>query len=162
MSDKISILIADDNDVFREGLKVVVQSQPDFVLAGEADNPHNAVEKTIATQPDVVIMDFRQGSGIEACREIVKNIQWCKVIMLTSWADDEMVIESIVAGASGYVLKQIDRLGLVDAIRMVYAGKAVLDPEITPKVIAWIKSLVQNETKKQEPLTLQGTKTTKL
>ncbi len=125
MTNKIKILIADDNEVVREGLKAVFE-RPDFALVGEADTPDDTVEKTLVIQPDVVIMDIRfpQGSGIEACREIVQKMPCCKVIMLTSYADDEAVFASIMAGASGFVLKQIDSLGLVDAVRSVFKGRA--------------------------------------
>lgn len=149
MTETIKILIADDHELVREGLRVVVQRQPDFTLVGEADTPDDAVEKTSVVQPDVVIMDIRfpQGSGIEACREIVQNMPDCKVIMLTSYADDEAVFASIMAGASGYVLKQIGSLGLVNAVRSVYKEGSILDPVITQKVIARMKSLIHDEQK---------------
>ena len=147
MSNKVKILIADDHEVVCEGLKVVLQRQPDFALVGEANTQAEAVAKATATQPDVVIMDIRfpQGSGIEACREIVQNMPSCKVLMLTSYADDEAVFASIMAGASGYVLKQIGSLELVHAVRTVYNGGSLLDPKTTQKVIARVKSFMHED-----------------
>jgi len=147
VSNKIKILIADDHEVVCEGLKVVLQRQPDFALVGEANTQAEAVVKATATQPDVVIMDIRfpQGSGIEACREIVQNMPSCKVLMLTSYADDEAVFASIMAGASGYVLKQIGSLELVHAVRTVYNGGSLLDPKTTQKVIARVKSFMHED-----------------
>ncbi|NJD04415.1 MAG: response regulator transcription factor [Ruminiclostridium sp.] len=159
MAETIKILIVDDHELVREGLKVVLQRQPHFSLVGEADTPDDAVEKASAIRPDVVIMDIRfpKGSGIEACREIVQNIPNCKVIMLTSYVDDEAVFASIMAGASGYVLKQIGSLELVNAVRLVYQGGSLLDPVLTQKVIARMKNLIQDE-QKEGLLTLQEKK----
>ncbi len=147
MPENIKILIADDHEVVREGLKALLQRQPEFVLVGEAETPEEAVQKALDTGPDVVIMDIRfpQGSGIEACREIIQSQPTSKVIVLTSYADDEAVFASIMAGASGYVLKQIGSQGLMEAVRSVYQGRSLLDPMVTQKVISRMKSLLHEE-----------------
>ncbi len=158
MAEMIKVLIADDHEVVREGLKALFQRQPEFVLAGEAEMPTEAVEKAIVTRPDVVVMDIRfpEGSGIEACREIIQNNPSCKVIMLTSYADDEAVFASIMAGASGYVLKQIGSQKLIEAVHAVYSGQSLLDPMIVRKVLDRMKHMMQEP--KGKSLTTQEKK----
>lgn len=158
MAEMIKVLIADDHEVVREGLKALFQRQPEFVLAGEAETPTEAVEKAIVTRPDVVVMDIRfpEGSGIEACREIIQNNPSCKVIMLTSYADDEAVFASIMAGASGYVLKQIGSQKLIEAVHAVYSDQSLLDPMIVRKVLDRMKHMMQEP--KGKSLTTQEKK----
>ncbi|NLL17688.1 MAG: response regulator transcription factor [Clostridia bacterium] len=129
MSDRISILIVDDHEVVRLGLKALFDSYEHLEVVGEAANASDAIEKALSLKPDVVIMDVRMPdiSGIEACREIRSQDRDIKVIMLTSYADDEAVMASLMAGAEGYVLKKIWSGDLIKAIETVYRGGKLLD-----------------------------------
>ena len=142
MSDQVRVLIVDDHDVVREGLRTLIQKRTDFTLAGEAGSVAAAVAEARRCQPDVVIMDVRlpDGSGVEACREIRAERPDTKVLMLTSYADDEAVLASIVAGASGYLLKQTRSQDLVDALRRVAAGESLLDPGVTGRILERLRS----------------------
>lgn len=133
----IRVVIVDDHEVVRLGLTTLLNRVADLEVVGEAGSAAEAEEVVEAVQPDVVIMDIRMpgGSGIEACRVIRSRWPDVKVIMLTSYSDDEAVIGSVMAGASGYVLKQIGTQELVDAIRRVSKGESLLDPGITGKVL---------------------------
>ena len=129
----IRVVIVDDHDVVRAGVAALLNTAGGIVVCGEAGTVHDAVAVTTATRPDVVVMDVRltDGSGIEATREIRAQSPPTRVIMLTSFSDEEAVFASIMAGASGYVLKGIRRGELVSAVREVAAGKSLLDPELT-------------------------------
>jgi two-component system response regulator DevR len=129
VSDRISLLIVDDHEVVRLGLKALFDSYEHLEVVGEAANAPEAIEKALSLKPDVVIMDVRMPgiSGIEACREIRSQDQEIKVIMLTSYADDEAVMASLLAGAEGYVLKKIWSRDLIKAIETVHRGEKLLD-----------------------------------
>ena len=131
------VLICDDHEVVREGLLGLIGRQPGLTVVGEAGTVADAIEMAARAKPDVVIMDVRlpDGSGVEACRAIREARPETKVIMLTSYADDEALFASILAGASGYLLKQTRGQAVVDAITTVAGGKPLLDPEITGKVL---------------------------
>lgn len=131
MSGRISLLIVDDHEVVRLGLKALFDSYEHLEVVGEAANAQEAIEEAIKLKPDIVIMDVRMPdiSGIEACREIRSQNQDIKVIMLTSYADDEAVLASVMAGAEGYVLKKIWSGDLIKAIETVYQGGKLLDRE---------------------------------
>ena len=131
------VLICDDHEVVREGLLGLIGRQPGLTVVGEAGTVADAIEMAARAKPDVVIMDVRlpDGSGVEACRAIREARPETKVIMLTSYADDEALFASILAGASGYLLKQTRGQAVVDAITTVAGGKSLLDPEITGKVL---------------------------
>ena len=136
-NDKLKILIVDDHDIVRKGLAMLVSRQQDLTVVAEAGTVAEAVEKARKSVPDVVVMDIRlpDGSGIEACREIRDENANVKVLMLTSYSDEEAVMGSIMAGASGYLLKEIRSQEIVDAIRCVGAGQSLLDPTVTAGVL---------------------------
>lgn len=141
------ILIVDDHEVVRLGLKALLEHHPQFEVVGEAATGREAVEKVAALRPDVVIMDIRLpgASGIEACEEITAHYPQTRVIMLTSYAEDEMLFSAIRAGASGYVLKQIASDDLVRALEAVGRGEALLDPAVTQRVFQEVRRAVREE-----------------
>ena len=126
----LRIELVDDHEVVREGLKALLNAQDDIEVVGEAATVAEAVRRVGYDGPDVVVLDVRlpDGSGIEACREIRARWPDVKVLMLTSFADDEALFSSIMAGASGYVLKQIKGTDLVESVRRVGRGESLLDP----------------------------------
>jgi len=130
-------MLVDDHEVVRSGIAAILKATDDIVVAGEAGSVREAIEEAERARPDVVVMDVRlaDGSGIEATREIRAKRPATQVVMLTSFADDEALFASIMAGASGYVLKQVKGAELVRAIRTVGEGKSLLDPEITSAVL---------------------------
>jgi DNA-binding NarL/FixJ family response regulator len=132
----LKILLVDDHEVVRLGLKSLLSRYPQFQVLGEADNASSAVERALELQPDVVVMDVRMPgkSGVEATREIMEKLPNTKVIMLTSYAEDEILFDAISAGASGYVLKQIGSSELITALETIGRGENLLDPAITKKV----------------------------
>jgi len=133
----IRVLLVDDHEVVRQGLRAMLEAAGDVVVAGEAAGVREAVEVAEAVRPDVVVMDVRleDGSGIEATREIRAARPDTKVVMLTSFADDEALFASILAGASGYVLKQVRGGDLLQSIRTVARGGSLLDPAVTGAVL---------------------------
>jgi DNA-binding NarL/FixJ family response regulator len=138
MADQpIRILLVDDHEVVRQGIRALLESAGGMVVAGEAGGVRESVEIAESVRPDVVVMDVRlvDGSGIEACREIRAARPDVKVVMLTSFADDEALFASIMAGASGYVLKQVRGDELVRSIRTVADGGSLLDPAVTGAVL---------------------------
>ena len=139
----IRLLIVDDHEVVREGLRSLLARHEELEVVGEASSAAEAVEEEARCQPDLVIMDVRlpDGSGIEACRQIRANRPDTRVIMLTSYPDEKAVIASIMAGASGYLLKQIRSQNLIDAIRTVSRGGSLLDPAVTQKVLDRIRQI---------------------
>jgi DNA-binding NarL/FixJ family response regulator len=144
---KQRIILVDDHEVVRLGLKSLLERHPQFEVVGEAASARDALEQVAATEPDVVVMDIRLPgtSGIEACEQIVDNYPNTKVIMLTSYAEDEMLFSAIRAGASGYVLKQIASEELVKAIEAVGRGEALLDPAVTQRVFQEVRRAVKEE-----------------
>ncbi len=134
---RLRVMLVDDHEVVRSGLKSMLQAQPDISVVAEAGSVTEAVQQAAAVRPDVVVMDVRltDGSGIEATREIRAQRPETKVLMLTSFADDEALFASIMAGASGYVLKQIRGGELVRGIRVVGSGQSLLDPSVTAAVL---------------------------
>jgi DNA-binding NarL/FixJ family response regulator len=137
----------DDHEVVRLGLKSLLDRHPQFEVVGEAGSAREALEQVAALEPDVVVMDIRLPgtSGIEACEQIVDQHPDIKVIMLTSYAEDEMLFSAIRAGASGYVLKQIASEELVKAIEAVGRGEALLDPAVTQRVFQEVRRAVKEE-----------------
>jgi DNA-binding NarL/FixJ family response regulator len=135
------ILLVDDHEVVRLGLRSLLEQHPNFEIVAEAATAREAVEKTRTHKPDVIVMDIRLkgGSGIEACQEITAQFPSAKVIMLTSYAEDEMLFSAIRAGAAGYVLKQIGGDDLVRAIEAVGRGEALLDPAVTQRVFQEVR-----------------------
>jgi len=141
------ILLVDDHEVVRVGLKALLDKHPDFEVIAEAASAREALERTKANKPDVVVMDIRLkgGSGIEACQEITENYPDTRVIMLTSYAEDEMLFSAIRAGASGYVLKQIGSDDLIHAIEAIGRGEALLDPAVTQRVFQEVRKAAREE-----------------
>jgi two-component system response regulator DevR len=133
----LRILLVDDHEVVRDGVKALLQATDDIIVTAEASSVREAVDEADRARPDVVVMDVRlaDGSGIEATREIRARHPKTAVIMLTSFADDEALFASIMAGASGYVLKQVKGGELVRAIRTVGKGQSLLDPAVTSAVL---------------------------
>src|SRR5574338_911526 len=144
---KQRIILVDDHEVVRLGLKSLLERNPQFDIVGEAASAREAIEQVAALQPDVVVMDIRLPgtSGIEACEEIVNRFPGTKVIMLTSYAEDEMLLSAIRAGASGYILKQIGSEDLVKALEAVGRGEALLDPAVTQRVFQEVRRAVKEE-----------------
>jgi two-component system, NarL family, response regulator DevR len=133
----LRIMIVDDHEVVRDGIKALLAEEEGLTIAGEAGGVRQAIEQVEWARPDVVVMDIRlpDGSGIDATREIRARLPNTRVLMLTSFADDEALFASIMAGASGYVLKQVLGGDLVRAIRAVGAGQNLLDPTVTKGVL---------------------------
>jgi two-component system response regulator DevR len=133
----LRVLLVDDHEVVRDGVKALLQATDDIIVTGEAGSVREAIDEADRTRPDVVVMDVRlaDGSGIEATREIRAKHEKTAVIMLTSFADDEALFASIMAGAAGYVLKQVRGGELVRAIRTVGKGDSLLDPAVTSTVL---------------------------
>ena len=141
MTPKTRVLLCDDHEVVREGLRGLIGRQESMTVVGEAGTVAEAIAAAARAKPDVVIMDVRlpDGSGVEACRAIRDATPETKVIMLTSYADDEALFASIIAGASGYLLKQTRGQAVVDAITTVASGRSLLDPDVTGKVLERIR-----------------------
>ena len=137
----LRILIVDDHDIVRKGLTSVLSRRKEFQVVGEAGTAAEAVQKARELSPHVVVLDIRlpDASGIEVCRDIRAENPDVKVLMLTSYSDDEAVIGSIMAGASGYLLKEIHSRELVDSIERVGDGQSLLDPAVTAKVLAQVR-----------------------
>jgi two-component system response regulator DevR len=144
---QLRIIIVDDHEVVRLGLRTLLDRHPDFTVVDEAGTAREAIEKTLELLPDVVVMDVRLqgGSGIEACRKIMEEAPDTKVIILTSYAEDEMLFDAISAGAAGYVLKQIGGDDLVRSIESVGRGEALLDPSLVQKVFARVREAARKE-----------------
>ena len=133
----IRILIADDQALFREGLKTLLTTQPDFLLVGEAGNGEEALKLSVQTHPDIVLMDLRMPilDGVNATRRMTSQLPGSKVIVLTTFDDDETVFDELRAGAVGYLLKDVSSEKLFEAIRAAAKGEYFLQPSITTKVI---------------------------
>ncbi len=134
---KITVFLLDDHEVVRRGVHEMLSVEEDIEVVGEAGTAADALVRIPATRPDVAVLDVRlpDGSGVEVCREIRSQDQNIKCLMLTSFADDEALFDAIMAGASGYVLKAIRGNELLSAVRDVAAGKSLLDPVATARVL---------------------------
>jgi two-component system response regulator DevR len=133
----LRVMLVDDHEIVRDGIRAMLDAEEDIVVAAQAGSVREALDEAARSRPDVIVMDVRlsDGSGIEATREIRANRPATKVLMLTSFADDEALFASIMAGASGYVLKQVKSNDLLRAIRAVGAGDSLLDPSVTNAVL---------------------------
>lgn len=143
----LQLLLVDDHEVVRLGMKVLLERHSGFTVIGEADNEEEAVEQALKLEPDIVIMDIRLagGSGIEACSQIKEKLPDTKVIMLTSYAEDELLFAAIRAGASGYVLKQVGGGDLIRAIEATARGESMLDPSLTQRVFVEVRRSIKKE-----------------
>ena len=144
---KMRIVLVDDHEVVRLGLKVLLEQSDHFEVVGEANNAKEAVEIAGKFRPDIVLMDIRLpgASGIEACEEITQLYPEVRVVMLTSYAEDEMLFSAIRAGASGYLLKQINSEDLIRSLESVRRGDALLDPLVTQRVFQEVRRAVKEE-----------------
>ena len=144
---KQRILLVDDHEVVRLGLKSLLERHLQFEVVGEAASAREALEQVENKHPDVVVMDIRLPgtSGIEACEEITSRFPETRVLMLTSYAEDEMLFSAIRAGASGYILKQIGGEELMRALEAVARGEALLDPAVTQRVFQEVRRAVKEE-----------------
>jgi two-component system response regulator DevR len=137
----IRLFILDDHEIVRTGLTSLFEAEPDIELVGEAASAAEALDRIPPTRPHVAILDVRlpDGSGIEVCREVRSTVPEVACLMLTSYADDEALLAAILAGASGYVLKQVKGTSLVEDVRRVAAGESLLDPVLTQRVLDRIR-----------------------
>ena len=144
---KMRIVLVDDHEVVRLGLKVLLEQSDHFEVVGEANNAKEAVEIAGKQRPDIVLMDIRLpgASGIEACEEITQLYPEVRVVMLPSYAEDEMLFSAIRAGASGYLLKQINSEDLIRSLESVRRGDALLDPLVTQRVFQEVRRAVKEE-----------------
>ena len=138
----LRIALIDDSEVVRMGLRALLGPDRSLEIVGEAGNVSGGVETCARTKPDVVLLDIRlpDGTGFDACRQILQRSPATRVLILTSVADDTLVDDAIRAGAHGYLLKEIDGRALVQAIRDVAAGKSILDPAVTARVMQFMRS----------------------
>jgi DNA-binding NarL/FixJ family response regulator len=141
------VFLLDDHEVVRQGLRSMIDLEDDLEVCGEAGTAEQAMMRIPPTRPDVAVLDVRlpDGNGVEVCRDIRSSHPEVRCIMLTSFADDEAVLASIMAGASAYVLKQIKGTDLLDAIRRVANGESLLDPAVTARVLERLRTGEQED-----------------
>jgi two-component system response regulator DevR len=141
VTPRIRVLLVDDSEMVRTGLRTLLGIEPSIELVGEAATVATGVEASARLKPDVILLDIRlpDGTGIDACRQIRRRSPDSRVLIVTSVIDDGVVNEAISAGAHGYLLKEIDGRGLVNAVRDVAAGKSILDPAVTARVMQRVK-----------------------
>jgi DNA-binding NarL/FixJ family response regulator len=134
----IKVFLLDDHEIVRRGVKDMLEAEPDITVIGEAGTAESALARIPALRPDVAVLDVRlpDGDGVSVCREIRSRMPEIACLMLTSFGDDEALFDAIMAGAAGYVLKQIRGTDLVGAVRTVASGESMLDPEAASKVMA--------------------------
>ncbi len=142
----ITVLLVDDHEIVRTGLRAVFELEPDIEVVAEAADAPGALRAALAARPDVVLMDIRMetGDGISACRDLKAALPEAKVLMLTSFGTEEAVVSSIMAGASGFLLKNTGRDALVGAVRALAAGQSLLDPAVTGQVMRRLVSLAND------------------
>jgi len=139
---RIKVVLVEDSEVVRMGLVALLGTEPRLQIVGEAGSVAAGIETCTRVRPDVVLLDLRlpDGTGFEACRQILKLLPDTRVLILTSAVSDAMVDEAIRSGAHGYLLKEIDGRGLISAVRDVAAGKSILDPAVTARVMQIVKA----------------------
>lgn len=147
MKRPIEVLLVDDHEVVRVGLKALLDEHQGIRVVGEAASAREAVVEAVRLIPDVILMDIRlpDGSGVEACRTVRAAQPACRVVMLTAYADDEALVGSVLAGASGYLLKQTRGRELVRAIEEAAAGRSLLDPAVAGQLLQHFRQLVKGE-----------------
>ncbi len=143
----IRVFLLDDHEIVRRGLRELFEAQDDLEVVGEASNADEAVLRVPPTRPDVAVLDVRLpgSSGIEVCRELRATMPDLRCLMLTSFADDDALFSAILAGASGYLLKQIRGPELVSAVRQVAAGQSLIDPALTAGVMERLRGKQEDE-----------------
>ena len=143
MTKPIKILLVDDSELVRRGIKTVLQSHadPKLNVIGEAGNVVSAIAECIRLKPDIVLLDIRlpDGSGFDACRQILRLLPDTRIIVLTSYSNDNFVYEAVTSGAQGYLMKEIDPSGLIQGIVDVAAGRSILDHETTSRVLRLLR-----------------------
>jgi DNA-binding NarL/FixJ family response regulator len=141
MADDVTVFLVDDHEVVRQGLRTLLE-ESGLTVVGEAATASEAVPRIVATQPKVAVLDVQlpDGTGIDVCREIRSRLPETSCLMLTSFDDDEALFAAIMAGASGYLLKQIRGLQLVEAVQRVARGESLLDPKVTTRVLERLRS----------------------
>ncbi|MCX3288903.1 response regulator [Streptomyces nigra] len=151
----IRVFLLDDHEVVRRGVHDLLNDEPDITVVGEAANVEQALVRVPALRPQVAVLDVRlpDGDGVTVCRELRSQMPELACLMLTSFDDEEALLDSIMAGASGYVLKQIQGSDLVSAVRTVAAGQSLLDPSATAKLMARLR---QGQEPEPEPDALPG------
>ena len=147
----IKILLADDQSLFREGLHILLSTQPDIEVVGEAINGEEALQLAAKFRPQIVLMDMRMPvlDGVEATRRLRETQPDCRVIVLTTFDDDELVFEGLRVGAVGYLLKAVSTPRLLEAIRAVARGESILEPSITAKVVAEFARMANQSSRPQ-------------
>ncbi|WP_432193208.1 response regulator [Streptomyces sp. bgisy027] len=145
--DPIRVFLMDDHEVVRRGVRDVLNDEPDITVVGEAGTAEQALVRVPALRPQVAVLDVRlpDGDGVTVCRELRSSLPELACLMLTSFDDEEALLDSIMAGASGYVLKQIQGSDLVSAVRTVAAGQSLLDPSATTRLMARLRAGEQPE-----------------
>ena len=148
---KIRLMVVDDHEIVRSGLKVILEPEADLEVVGEASSAEEAIQSVPRLEPDVILMDVRMEamSGIEACRQIKSAYPQTSVLMLTSFGEEEAVLSSIMAGASGYLLKNTGRADLLKAIRAAAGGQNLLDPSVTKKVMERLARLAAKDEERE-------------
>jgi DNA-binding NarL/FixJ family response regulator len=143
----LRILLVDDHEVVRLGVRALIDRQPGMEVVGEAGTVREAVTQTRRLQPDVVVLDIRLpgGSGLDACRQIKDYRPETRIIILTSFPDDEVIFEAIACGADGYVLKEIGSDELIRALERIGRGESLLDPSVTDRVFAKMREVRERE-----------------
>jgi DNA-binding NarL/FixJ family response regulator len=152
MAEKIGVLVVDDQQLVREGLHVLLDLIPDIEVIGEAGDGSQAVTQVKKLHPDVVLMDIQMPvmDGVAATRQLHEECPEVKVIILTTFDDDEYVFEGLLAGAAGYMLKDVHSEQLADSIRAAAQGKAFIHPAVTQKVVSQLSRLTKRERVRQE------------
>ena len=146
MSDTVRVALVDDHEIVRRGLRELLEGAG-LEVVGEAGTVAEAVRRMPALHPDVVLLDMQlpDGTGVEVCRDVRSALPDTRVLILTSFDDDEALFASILAGASGYLLKQVRGSDLVDAVRRVAAGQSLLSPEVTARVLERLRQPVTTQ-----------------
>jgi len=146
----IKVFLLDDHEIVRRGVRDMLEAEPDITVVGEAGTAESALARIPALRPDVAVLDVRlpDGDGVSVCREIRSRMPEVACLMLTSFGDDEALFDAIMAGAAGYVLKQIRGTDLIGAVRTVARGESMLDPEAASKVMARMR----DQASKADPL----------
>jgi len=153
MKPEIRVLLVDDHEVVRLGLKALFKETDNIVVVGEAGSVAEAMKQVTQHLPDVVLMDLRlpDGTGVDACRDIISAHPDIRVLFLTSHSDDDAIVSTILAGAAGYLLKEIGSHALISAIDMVHGGQSILDPKVTKAVLRQVSALSRAAANAKEP-----------
>jgi two-component system, NarL family, response regulator DevR len=143
----VRVFLLDDHEVVRRGVGDLLEAEPDLTVVGEAATAAEALARVPAVRPDVAVLDVRlpDGDGVTVCRELRSMFPDLRCLMLTSFADDDALFDAIMAGASGYVLKQIRGTDLVGAVRTVASGQSLLDPRTTAKVLERMRAVAEDK-----------------